>query len=873
MNPVTRCPDIQTLQRVLESSGDEPDDALWLDHIETCTHCLEAADQFPEQWSLHNLACCAHQSLSPENASLLKRLAAKPPSQHAAPAPPALQGTPEIAGITDLVAIGQGGMSVVYRAIETKLNRPVAVKLLQLLGPAARQRAEREAQTLAKLEHPNIVRIYGTGEAGNTPYLVMEWVSGGTLQKLIEKGTLDSAFAASLVRDLAKAMAEVHALEIIHRDLKPDNVLLAPSKEPGQPYIPKLADFGLARPDDQGPGLTENGMVVGTPSYMAPEQTGRNPGLVPVGIAADIHGLGAILYATLTGNAPYHADTPQQSYQLAAQGAFPSLVTACPDVPLDLRTIAEKCLQHDPARRYLSANELAEDLTRFLEGKPILARPVSVIGRISKWARRRPITAATSLLLLLASLAGLVGTAYHQHRMTRSHNDLINAHANSQRALMKLSDDSVERLIKRGSPLNASDAQYLRQIRDEYLQIPIDPDPGAALISRGLGLRRLSLIFWEIDQYDDAYICAQASLAEFEKALAYDPNIRGIAHMRLIALMSLHTSLIRTQRYEEREQISRKLIQELERLVVEKPTYRSDLAQSLINLGIDLAETGRFDEAATNAAQANLLYETLRQETPDDEPTWYNEQMALYNTALCFERAGQPEQKEALLQKMASLSQQAIERFPTNPLNYINNERMALTELANTYLSQKRTTEARTTVERIKKLCQTSRKDHPDKNLTVGFDQGLIEAAGLEYEICKLEQRPGDALPALQKAIALARRYREQEPAIFDRSRALMLILGQRADLLEQTHELEEASRQYEEVLAIAQSWLELKDRTTEIQGFIKTSLDRLIELTTLQGNHAQAARWIQDRIQISQPDEQPSLLLKLAEAEHAAAK
>ena len=279
---------------------------------------------------------------------------------------------PEIPGLVDWEVVGRGGMGVVFRAREVELDRPVAVKVLSSGGqssPSARARAIREAMLMASLRHPNVVPVYRSGEARGIPFLVMEWV-GGTLRGRIEDHPLPAREAAETVRDLARAIAEAHALGIIHRDLKPENVLLEPPAGPGSRPVPKLTDFGLARRGD-GDGMTEAGAVLGTPGYMAPEQTGLVRGGADVGPATDIHGLGAILHACLTGRAPYSGRSSWEMLARAAQGSPPSVREHRPDVPRDLVTIVDKCLEASPSRRYRSAGELADDLGRFLEGRPI----------------------------------------------------------------------------------------------------------------------------------------------------------------------------------------------------------------------------------------------------------------------------------------------------------------------------------------------------------------------------------------------------------------------------------------------------------------------------------------------------------------------
>jgi WD40 repeat protein/serine/threonine protein kinase len=310
--------------------------------------------------------------------------------------------------------LGRGGMSVVYQARQRGLNRMVALKRIRdgaCAGAEQRQRFRTEAEAIARLQHPNIVQIFDVREEGGSPYFSLEFMDGGNLAAKLGGAPQPARTAAHLVATLARAMQAAHAQGIIHRDLKPANVLLKRSDpraglrlgspEDGRPddyYQPKISDFGLAKLLTGARGVeTQSGAVIGTPSYMAPEQAlGKAK---EVGPATDIYALGAILYELLTGRPPFRADTALETlHQVQAMEPVPPSRLQ-PQLPRDLETIALKCLAKEPARRYLSAGELADDLERWLEGRPIQARPVGVLERMWRWCRRNP------------TLAGAIGTA------------------------------------------------------------------------------------------------------------------------------------------------------------------------------------------------------------------------------------------------------------------------------------------------------------------------------------------------------------------------------------------------------------------------------------------------------------------------------
>jgi WD40 repeat protein len=321
--------------------------------------------------------------------TLLRRLTAP---ATAGPVPPP---RPVIPGYEVLGVLGQGAMGVVYHARQVALDRPVALKMIlagEYAGAVARDRFHAEAEAVARLQHANVVQIYETGEHAGRPYLVLEFVDGGSLAQRLQHTPQPPRAAAELLETLARAVQAAHRKGVVHRDLKPANILLTADG------TPKVTDFGLAKRVDANPGQSESGTVVGTPSYMAPEQAeGRG------GPAADVYALGAILYEALTGRPPFKAATALETLeQVRRQEPVPPRRLE-PQVPRDLETICLKCLEKDPRRRYAGAAALADDLAAFLDGRPIRARPAGAWEHAVKWARRRPAVAAL--------LAAVVGTA------------------------------------------------------------------------------------------------------------------------------------------------------------------------------------------------------------------------------------------------------------------------------------------------------------------------------------------------------------------------------------------------------------------------------------------------------------------------------
>jgi WD40 repeat protein/tRNA A-37 threonylcarbamoyl transferase component Bud32 len=313
------------------------------------------------------------------------------------------EGARGIPGYELLGELGRGGMGVVYKARQIHLNRVVALKMILSgahAGTAERERFLAEAESVARVQHPNLVQIYDIGAFEGRPFFSLEYVDGPTLSDLINGKPQPPLFAAQTVETLARAVQAVHQAGIIHRDLKPSNVLFT-SKG-----VPKITDFGLAKRLG-GTGHTATGDILGTPFYMSPEQaSGR---VKDVGPPTDVWALGVILYEMLTGRPPFQSavsiDVVRQV--ISDEPVSPSRLQR--KLPPDLVTICLKCLEKDAAKRYPSAAALADDLERFLNHEPIAARPVGRVRRAVKWARRRPALAALLAVSALAALTLLIG--------------------------------------------------------------------------------------------------------------------------------------------------------------------------------------------------------------------------------------------------------------------------------------------------------------------------------------------------------------------------------------------------------------------------------------------------------------------------------
>jgi serine/threonine protein kinase len=390
-------PSVEQLHAFAVGQLSEDDSSKVERHLAGCTSCSEALETSPNDTFV---------ALVQQGDSLVRSGAAATAGLsrpfHSMP------------GYTLLERLGQGGIGVVWKARQEGLNRLVAVKRLRCAGEGsveALARFRREAKSVARLNHVNIVQIYEIGEHEGEPYLTLEYMEGGSLAEKLAAGPLPPKPAAPLVETLARAVHYAHEQGIIHRDLKPGNVLLADDGSP------KISDFGLAKQLDAETVQTQTGAILGTPSYMAPEQADSRQ--TSIGPATDVYALGAILYEMLTGRPPFRGPTVLDTLaQVREQEPVPPRQLQ-PNIRGDLETICLKCLHKEPRRRYGSALELAEDLRRFSNSEPIRARPVGRLERIVKWTRRHPSKAILGFVALLAPLAIVAGLLGHNHQLKK----------------------------------------------------------------------------------------------------------------------------------------------------------------------------------------------------------------------------------------------------------------------------------------------------------------------------------------------------------------------------------------------------------------------------------------------------------------------
>jgi WD40 repeat protein/Tfp pilus assembly protein PilF len=411
---------------------------------------------------------------------------ADPPAPRGAGPAGAADEHARIPGFDVLDVLGSGGMGVVYRAWEQRLNRMVALKMLRAGAQASPQvlaRFRLEAEAVARLRHPNIVQIHQVGQHAGCPFLVLELVEGPTLARSLAGTPQPTRRAVELVEASARAIHSAHVQGVVHRDLTPANILLTADG------APKITDFGLAKIIIGGEGLrTQTGELLGTPSYMAPEQAASRHGAV--GAATDVYALGAILYELLTGRPPFKGESPLETIGqvIADDPVAPSRLR--PRLPRDLETICLKCLRKEPAQRYLTAEALAEDLRRSLDGRPILARRSGALERAWRWCRRNPgLAAAAASVAILALVSTLMALTFRDQRdrirraETQTRANLVDART-AQAQAMRLSGQAGQRFVSLEAIRKAAEiaqslgirAEGLAKLRDEAIACLALPD-------------------------------------------------------------------------------------------------------------------------------------------------------------------------------------------------------------------------------------------------------------------------------------------------------------------------------------------------------------------------------------------------------------
>jgi tetratricopeptide (TPR) repeat protein len=569
--------------------------------------------------------------------------------------------------------IGRGGGGVVYRAMHLRLNRVVAIKVLhERTGAAQRERLRREALTLATIHHPGIVEVYEIGEAERRSYLVLEYVPGGSLSRFISATPQPPLQVARLMVQLASALHYAHSNGFIHRDLKPSNILLEEhfgvQETSGlDQFHPKITDFGVVKILDNDDGLTKTRDFVGTPSYMAPEQAHTAEGTIDE--RTDIYGLGTILYELLTGRPPFRSASPLDTLlQVRFDDPVPPRRLE-PKVPRDLETICLKCLEKNPGRRYMSVRALQEDLQRFLEGRPVQARPVRWPQRTWRWCRRNPgwaaMIAVFASTLILAAIAGPLIA----HRESVLHEEALGHQAaalrekNHARENLDIASQALEDTLGRVLHNSRLQESGLEEVRSDILRTAIpyleqfverEESDDVLRARQGRALIQLAVLHAKKNAPDKAREAFQRGLRIFAELNKEAPDLKGVKTSLASAHMEYGRFLfVNDKNPSSAKEHLRSALQIEEQLAANRPDaadLKDYLAVTLSLLGtlLDEEATGHV-EAQTLMAKAIQVREQLVRDHPDQGD--YSHYCALCHLNL------------ALSQRNAADSQQALPHY------------------------------------------------------------------------------------------------------------------------------------------------------------------------------------------------------------------
>ena len=657
--------------------------------------------------------------------------------------------------------LARGGMGVVFQARQVSLNRTVALKMIlagQLANEIDVRRFHIEAEAAANLDHPGIVPIYEVGEYEGQHYFSMGFIEGQSLSRLMAEGPLPPRTAAELMVKVAEAIEYAHQHGVIHRDLKPANILL------DQAGHPRVTDFGLAKKLEGDSSLTGSGQIMGTPSYMPPEQAGGNRG--EVGPLADVYALGATLYALVTGRPPFQASTAMDTVlQVIGDEPVPPRRLNV-SVPLDVETICLKCLEKEQGKRYGSAAALAEDLRRYLAGEPITARPVGAVERAWRWSKRNKLVA--SLLTVVAMLTA-VGTvtitalwlrAEHSRReavtageRTRlALGEAVSAGERADRARLEAvsagerADRARLEAVAAGERAESSAATARRAVNEYLDQITESPQlhrPGL------IGLRR-DLLNRALRYYE-----------EFLKQSASDAGLRAEAAAAQNRAAMILNELGDTNRAIE---TGRRAVALYEQLVREQPdrgANRHGLASSLNSLANALRTTRRADESLAVYRRAAETHEALLRDEPDNADAATDLASCWSNLASVLGNLGRTDESEALLARARTHLEAVVKRMPevVRPRNLLAG---VLHSQGDHAADRGQFVESRALYLRALEIREAVSREHPDDW------EAQSQLARLYNELGMLHfhfQHPDEALSYYQKSRELREKLLAAEPA------------------------------------------------------------------------------------------------------------
>ena len=526
-----KCPSKRTLMSLTTFQQSPHETTELLTHLDACDECRAVVES--------NIG--GHSKFD----TLMNKLRAIPDQAEQVP-----QGMPIIPGYQIRRRIGRGGMGDVFLAHQETPSRLVAIKLTQKSSDheTLEERFHAEIETAGRMDHPGIVPIYESGIVDDQLYFSMPFIDGCDLSAHLKETDLDQRAAASLMIKIAEAVEYANNQGVIHRDLKPSNVLI---DQDGQP---RVADFGIAKIESNGLNLTATEDHLGTAGYMSPEQAAGKTSTCTR--ATDVYGLGAILYRTLTGQAPFQGKTIYDTIRLTINKEPKAVSSFVPSVSRDLETICFKCLQKSPIDRYSSAAELRDDLQRFINNEPVTARPISGVGRAYRWVQRNVVISSAASLVIIAMMVTSIVMYVSNNRWQDASSTIENTHQEIQSSIGELLSGLVDdpRMIDRGvTQEKRESAKFLVGIVDSLDKLKQGDRSIETVRSKGMAKFRLGLLTAELDSLEVAIRIEEESRVYFEELTKHADVSRQdkLEYARLLRILGYHYWLIDNRKESE----------------------------------------------------------------------------------------------------------------------------------------------------------------------------------------------------------------------------------------------------------------------------------------------------------------------------------
>jgi serine/threonine protein kinase/Flp pilus assembly protein TadD len=763
----------------------------------------------------------------------------------------------QVGNYTLLAEIGRGGMGVVYKAWQNGTNRLVALKMIlagEFAGDEEIARFRIEGEAAASLQHPNIVQIYEVGEQDGRSFFSLEFVEGSTLEKCLARSPLSARQAAQLLETVARAVQYAHERGIVHRDLKPANILLSADR------IPKITDFGLAKRLQGQVGRTETGAILGTPSYMAPEQAlGQSRAIGP---AADVYALGAILYEMLTGRPPFKgASILDTLEQVRFQEPIPPRRLQ-PKVPRDLETICLKALQKEPRKRYASAEALAEDVRRFLAGKPIQARPVSVPERLWRWSRRNPVVAILLAAFILSVTGSLVGLTILWQRAEAAR---LRSEKNSQLAAKAIHRFYTE--VGQSEELKAHDLEELRQkllrmAKEFYEELLAEPGTEPHIqAERAQAYWRLADLTSIMESKAQAIGLHEQALAIFAELARQYPHEwqyqRDLARTHLY-LGPLYADTKNTAKAEQTFERALELFGQLPADVRQTAEHQGQLAEIYNNQG-QLYQL----RDKVKARQAHEQAQKIRSQLVAEYPTVadYQRDLAITHTNLgaFFFYDQKLDKAEKHWQKACSLSQGLANRHKSNPV-YQGDLARDLNQLSVLYVKKGELKKAEENWKLVLQIQEELVRRHPrvaeDRNYLAGTHNNL-------GYLCQNTRRFPEAREHYQQAVKLAEALVQGHPGDAGFAYTLAVACWNCGNLAKDTGKPEDALRWYGRAVTQLRPIVTADPNNARARALLVKVLGRQALTLARLGKYAEADREVEPLV--GRKDLLPDDLLALA--------